>query len=254
VSVVASKHLPPAAEGTEIPVDGPMRMYGAAAYLAALAYPGTAARDHARRDQLITAVTEWIRGHHVYRTGQRRTTAKRRAAAGSDWLQAPRVMGQRQMHATINRATRVIHQQRLFCAAVARQWQLRRAAPFLATAFARSLGVKDMEGVTATISGPHSFTQILLSSGWEYQNIHERQIWRCWRETLPVLHLALAIFEEATRKPADDERPDFMMRMISRTDHWLARAVEGSEANALLMTDLVTGYDPSTRIQLVAAK
>lgn len=153
------------------------------------------------------------------------------------------------MFATLNRATRIIWRRRLFCAAIVRQLALMEAMPLIGSVWAQRCGA-----TAVTISGPRSLTRALLSADHAYRSASPRTAWRDWCETLPVLHLAAAVFDEFTRKAADDERPEIMMRAISRTDHWLARAVERSEVQALQMTHLVTNYDASARIQLVAAK
>jgi hypothetical protein len=231
-----------AAEVTEIPVAGAAAHYGAMAYFAVLAYPGITARDHAKRDQLIAAVIDWLYVYHRNNSGMRRVTRDRTVKLPGDWQIYRPTMKNEKVLATLNRAQGIIFKRRLPCAE-------------LASALVIIRGGHDQRlrrsALQITVGGEQTFTRRLAALGNEI-GADSRTMLRYWRETLPVLHLAYAFGQHAP-PPAPDDRQDLIMRCVRDHRLWLNKAVAAAESRVYLefMLPSCTSFDPAGRIALV---
>lgn len=234
--------MTPAAEVTEIPVSGPDAYYGAMAYLAVLAYPGTTAKDHAKRDQLIAAGIDWLYVYHRNNAGMHRVTPGRAGKLPQSWATFQPTMKNTKVLATLNRARQIILKRRLPCA--------RLASDLVMIHHGRDLR-RQRSALQIRVGGEQTFTKRLAALGNEI-GADSRTMLRYWRETLPVLHLAYAFFQHAPT-PKPDDRQDLVMRCIRDERLWLGKAVKAAESRTYLefMLPACTSFDPAKRIALI---
>jgi hypothetical protein len=211
----------PARETTRI--DEGDGMLGAMAYFAILAYPGTTARDHAKRDQLITAMWNYISGVLKYRQGMQRITSGRAKA-----YEIPRpTLKNATVFRACQRAERIIIERRL-----------------VAFGCYQSIVLDQLFG-----GGESCLSEALATIGKKC-GLNARTARRYWDESLPVLHLAHALFTHAPM-PGENDRQDLIIRLARDHKLWLQKALEAAENSARYYMPLEVAFDPAKRIALI---
>lgn len=231
----------PAKEITAVPVDADMGHHGAIALFAVLAYPGTDVRAHAQRDRFMDAVLDWIAGWRKYhRLGYQRITARRSARAAEAGVRR-QVMKNAAVYRALNRAEGIIIERRLLAA---------RTAEHLAGVWGFDEFNKAQSRIRLKVSGPQSISAAISYLAEQTTSGDASTLWRIWRESLPVLHLACAFDKLQPPRQAGD-RPDLVVRCVRDHRLWVAETVRSAEARALMLPHY-TNFDPAQRIALVA--
>ena len=226
--------VPRPREETEIPNDAT----GACAYLAVMCYPGTDERSHVKRNVLVQAIFEYIRGILKYRVGNRRASEKRSAGATLPLLRQMPTMRNREVYAACNRAERILRVRRFSSALVLQKLRLVEDSKVWRQARS-ALQIK--------VGGEQRISGIIEEIAVE-RRIDERRMWAFWKETQPVLHLVDA-FSLILPLPKPGDRPQILIRSVICLDSWLAECVRSSESR-VRMEMLGPHFRPELRVSL----
>jgi len=225
----------PAIEVTEVPNDH----LGATAYLAVMCYPGVDARSHQKRNLLVQAIFEYIRGIVKYRAGSKRLTRKKTAAAKFPLLSQLPTMRNRDVYAVCNRAETIFRARRLTSAAVLQKLRLVETARDLR---------ESRSGIQISVGGELKISGIVEEVAARHR-IDVRRMWRYWKESQPALHLIDAFFLTLP-EPKPGDRSQILIRAVSCYQEWLTQSASSAE-NRVGMEMLGPHFQAATRVSLV---
>jgi len=95
------------------------------------------------------------------------------------------------------------------------------------------------------VSGPKNISEAID----DLEEHRARTIWRRWQQSLPVLHLALALQEKGE---FDDRDPGTLWRVyMRRWEKWLGPVIENAHFQAMELHTLLKGYKLGERIELI---
>jgi len=211
------------------------------AYLAVLAYPGSEKTAHAHRDRLIDAICDWITGWKRRQHRYQRVSARRAATTTDTWIRRRQSLKNDAVFRALNRAEKIIIERRLTAA---------RLAEHLAGIFAARAFDQPNSRFRLRVLGPQSLTRAMDYLAGQTRTGDASTLWRIWRESLPVLHLACA-FDKCQPKRRVGDRPDLIIRCVRDHQLWLADAIRSSE-NRALMLPLYTNFSARAHVSLVA--
>jgi hypothetical protein len=202
--------------------------------LAVLAYPGTDSRSHRQRNQFINSIIEFMKGATA------RTAGRSRIPRGSAFVHGRKD----RLFATLDRGDRRI-QIRLEMARIA--YELRgRAVARMFNDSKIKMKVGDSQPLTLrlVVSGPKKISEAINA----LEGRETRTLWRRWQQSLPVLHLALALREKGD---FDDRDPGTLWRVyLRRWEKWLGPVIENAHFQAMELHTSLAGYELGERIEL----
>jgi len=230
----------PAKEVTAIPVGPADGFYGAMAFFAVLTYPGTDSASHSRRDRLIEAMQDWISGWKKGRLGFRRITTQRLNRVVEAGIRRRQSMKNDAVFRLLNRAERIVVERRLLAAQIAEH--------LAGLSLSRELE-RGRSRLRIRISGPQSLTSAIEHLAAQTATTDTSTLWRLWRESLPVLHLACA-FYFLQPKQQDNDRQGVILRCVRDHHLWLVETLRSAEGRAPMLP-CYTRFDPLERVSLI---
>jgi hypothetical protein len=212
----------------------PINQLGAICVFAVLCYPGVDGRAHGKRDLLIGAYKDRVRIAARNRKGYRRISAARIQTDG--WLAERPSIKTGKIEATLQRADSTVRK-RLLAGRIARHLE-------------RVWGSKRTpKAVHILVGGRESLSRVVGDFS-AICGVDNGTLWRLWGSSLPVLHLACALFESLLGAEIPENINGTILDWQRDHQQWLPRTLELAEDHYARVLPAFTEFDPSKRVSL----
>lgn len=222
------------AETTVLPTEGPMARIGAAMYFAVLAYPKK--KEWGMRDSFLEAVCHWLDKDYLGSWSERKTEEMVRSCF--------RRIVTKRMEAGLH-AFRIVFFEQWTVGALRPYWRGKIPKVTIGNLHPRLVGPKPKD---------------VDWKKWYSSSGRGNIMHRTWAESLPVLHLMIALLRNSPTGPLDELHPrdrgqrteparDLDRMLISPS--WLSKALLESEYWRLKLHEYVKTFDPTTAVRLI---